>query len=43
MKLLNFILLATSKCHTLEDLAHVTSYGFRGEGFIINRLLEDIF
>ncbi|CAB4429445.1 unnamed protein product [Rhizophagus irregularis] len=22
---------ATSKCHTLEDLAHVTTYGFRGE------------
>ncbi|RIA92058.1 hypothetical protein C1645_766016 [Glomus cerebriforme] len=22
---------ATSKCHTLEDLAHITTYGFRGE------------
>ncbi|CAG8487786.1 23819_t:CDS:10 [Dentiscutata erythropus] len=23
---------ATSKCHTLEDLAHIKTYGFRGEG-----------
>ena len=29
------IFVATSKCHTLEDLAHVATYGFRGEGLMV--------